>query len=323
MSTRQPSRWFILIGLAGWLALAGYLAAAESSAAAALDPVVADVVEMLQAGVDEGAVIQWLESTDRHPGDVGSAGMIALSQAGASERLIDALLVSIRKEPSAVATAESAEAAVSATGGRVEIVTTLTAKRVWAEESSPDEPRQQPWDVFLYLDGELLAWTRPSLAGDPVEVHRVIDAGRRELRVVLQRYEELGQRWEYESLVVPTLFSFEAGPGVPIVIDVEMVRLWGLWRQRDDGGPLRYSIRQGDRILAEDDGSGGDPDRWQPICEDVKANFAGADKVPGRYRNPMSRCVDWATLWTGAGTGTSRAAILAQLAEFDFAPPLR
>jgi len=96
MSTRQLRNVFFAIGWVGWLTFAGSLVAAETANKVELDPVVAEVVEMLQAGVDEGAVIQWLEATGRHPSDVGSAGMIALSQAGASEILIYTLLESLQ-----------------------------------------------------------------------------------------------------------------------------------------------------------------------------------------------------------------------------------
>ena len=52
-----------------------------ADADASLDPVVADVVEMLQAGVAEAVIIQWLESTGRRPADVRPEGMIALTEA--------------------------------------------------------------------------------------------------------------------------------------------------------------------------------------------------------------------------------------------------
>ena len=152
---------------------------------------------------------------------------------------------------------------------------------------------------------------------------RVLIPGPRELRVVLQRYEELRGGWLHESLSVPTLMAFEAVPGDPIEIEVKMTRIWDLWRQRKDGGPLSYFIRQGDEILAEHGGTGGDPNRWQPICEDVEANFVGSETVPKRFRNAMSRCIRWAALWTGPGKSIDRSEILRDLAKDDFEPPVR
>lgn len=203
------------------------------------------------------------------------------------------------------------------------MILNLGAKRAIVEEDEPDSPREPPWWVYLYLDGELVAWTKPSRRGEPVEARRAIQSGERELRVVLQRYEDLRGGWLHESLSVPTLVRFEAHPGKTIEIDVEVKRIWGLWRDRKDGGPLSYLIRQGSEVLAEQQGTGGNPDRWRPVCEDVEANFRDADGVPKRFRNAMVRCIRWSELWTGTGSSTSRTQILDELAAYEFEPPLR
>jgi len=315
------------------------LAEAESSSPM-LDPVTTEVIEMLLAGVDEGVIVHWLESTGRRPLDIGSQGVIALTEAGASEELMTTLLKLLEGQDAEAAQVEPVPAALPPSGeaagiqttlraprvtteGAVEAVFRLSAKQIWTDEDEPDRPRDRPWDIYLYLDGELVAWTRPTLQGELVETHRVIQSARRELRVILQRYEKLRGGWFYESLAVPTLVAFEARPGDPIEIAVEMKRLWGLWRQRKDGGPLSFVVRKSDQILAENPGTGGDPDRWNPVCEDVEANFPDSEKVPARFRNPMSRCIRWADLWTGAGQSTSRGEILAKLAQYDFQPPVR
>lgn len=334
-SKKNPLRcWPLLVLLL--LTNTGVAAGADTS----LDPVVADVVEMLQAGVAETVIIQWLESTGRRPADVRPEGMIALTEAKASERLITTLLQGVEDATGQAAidspsvsqelfagapeTSRPPEASSNTvSGNQVELIADLRAKRVFTDEPEPDSPQEERWDVFLYLDGELLVWTRPTLKGDPIQVRRVVTAGRHEFRVVLQRYEELRSGWFYESLSVPVLVAFEAETGDSVELEVEMRRIWGLWRQRKDGGPLRYQIWQGEKILAENGGTGGDPDRWQPVCEDVKANFRDSDGVPKRFRSQMSRCVRWADLWTGSGQSTDRTAILDELAEDDFQPPLR
>lgn len=305
-----------------------------------LDPIVSEVLEMLNAGVSDSLIVQWLESTGRQPADVGSQGLIALTEAGASEQLTDTLLdlVEVRRgsEPAVgqelaqeARTAEEADAQIPnagsppATQGDLEATIRLGAKQAWVDEDEPDAPRDRRWDVYLYLDSEFVAWTTPDLKGKPVETRLTIQPGHRELRIVLQRYEELRRGWSYESLSVPTLMAFEAQSGDPVEIEVDMKRIWGLWRDRKEGGPLSYVIRQGSEVLAESEGSGGNPDRWQPICEDVEANFPDAQGVPGAFRSSMSRCVRWDTLWTDAGLPISRADILRDLAEYDFEPPVR
>ncbi len=250
---------------------------------------------MLSAGVSETLILQWLESTGRQPADVGSQGLIALTEAGASELLTNTLLelVEVRREGEPVVEQQLADeageeeeanapnsttASPPATRSDVEATIRLSAKRVWVDEDEPDSPRDERWSVYVYLDGDFVAWVRPDRKGEPVEAQRVMQPGHHEIRLVLQRYEELRRRWSYESLSVPTLVTFEVQSGDPVEIEVDMKRIWGLWRDRKAGGPLSYVIRQGSQVLAENDGTGGNPDRWQPVCEDVEANFPEAEK---------------------------------------------
>ena len=199
----------------------------------------------------------------------------------------------------------------------------MRAKQAFVDEDEPDSPRAPPWGVYLYLDGELVAWAKPTVKGEPVESRRSISGGEHELRVVVQRYEDLRGGWLHESRSVPTLVAFQARAGAPLEIEVEMKRIWGLWRDRKDGGPLSYIVRQGVEVLAADEGTGGNPDRWQPVCEDVEANFTDSQEVPRQFRGAMNRCVRWAELWSGKGQLTSRSEILTELARFGFEPPVR
>ncbi len=330
-----------LIGIGLLLGLSvGAVGEDASRSDAPLDPIVSEVVEMLNAGVSDSLILQWLESTDRQPVDIGSQGLIALTEAGASDQLMTALLELVEQgrstepvstpptapEPSRVEPATPVSASptpADVPGDGVQAIVSLSAKRVWVDEEEPDSPREPRWSVFLYLDGDLVSWVRPDAKAKPVEARRVIQPGRRELRVVLQRYEERRSGWRYESLSVPHLAEFEVRSGDPVEIEVDLRRIWGLWRDRKDGGPMSYTIRQGAEILAEQTGTGGNPDRWQPVCEDVEANFPGSDNVPRAFRNAMSQCLLWNTLWTGEGKSTSRTEILAELAEDDFEPPVR
>ncbi len=322
--------------VAVWLLL-GFLVGVSGFAADAadqgLDPLVAEVVEMLDAGVSDGLILQWLESTGRRPVDIGSEGLIALTEAQASESLMSRLLELVGEErpgatmapPAATQTGPTLRevSSAEAADGSLEVIIRLSGKRMWVEEDEPDSPRDERWNVFLYLDGDLVAWTRPDQQGEAVEARRVIRAGSREMRVILQRYEKVRGGWTYESLAVPTLVAFDAQVGDPLEIEVDLKRSWGLWRDRNDGGPLSYVIRQGVRVLGESDGAGGNPVGWQPVCEDVEANFPESQGVPRAYRSSMSRCVRWADLWNGPGQNTSRTEILEDLAEYDFEPPVR
>lgn len=305
-----------------------------------LDSIVTQVVEMLNAGVSDTMILQWLESTGRRPVDIGSQGLIALSEAEASEELMTTLLQLVgarsgeepapavqpapeEATPEEVGASPARVVTQAADGNGVDATLRLSAKRVWVDEEEPDSPREPRWNVYLYLDGDLVAWVRPDANAEPVEARRLIQPGRREIRVALQRYEERRSGWRYESLSVPTLVEFDVEAGDPVEIEVDMKRIWGLWRDRKDGGPMSYFVRQGADVLAEQNGTGGNPDRWQPLCEDVEANFPVHQGVPRAFKSAMNRCIRWADLWNGTGKSTARTEILKALAEHDFEPPVR
>jgi hypothetical protein len=341
MSTSKRTFLCSLIGIALLLGFsAGAVGQATGPSDPPLDPIVAQVVEMLNAGVSDSLILQWLDTTDRRPADIGSHGLIALTEAEASEQLTSTLLELAGQEregesaleprpgltPSEADTGVSPPSPTSTHSGGdsgVDAIVRLSAKQVWVDEDEPDSPREPRWNVFLYLDGELVVWVRPDTKGKPVEARTSMQPGRRELRVVLQRYEERRGGWLYESLSVPSLVHFEVEPGDPVEIEVDMKRIWGLWRDRKEGGPMSYVVRQGNEILIERGGTGGNPDRWEPVCEDVEANFPEAQEVPRAFRRAMNRCVRWSDLWNGTGQSTSRPEILRALADYDFEPPIR
>src|SRR5258708_5011171 len=64
----------------------------SQAAAAPADPVVAQVVDMLRARIGEPGIVLWLDKTGSRPRAVGSADLIALHQAGASDGLLQRLV---------------------------------------------------------------------------------------------------------------------------------------------------------------------------------------------------------------------------------------
>ena len=87
--------------------LAGGPASAEVPAASASDPVVGEVVRLLEAGLGEPLVQRWLDDSGKIPALPTADDMIALKKAGASDKLIAALLdrASPPAPPAAVAPA--------------------------------------------------------------------------------------------------------------------------------------------------------------------------------------------------------------------------
>ena len=62
-------------------------AAPRSAPARAADPIVAQVLQMLQGGVSEPVITTWLDKSGARPAAVGSADLVALKKAGASDAL--------------------------------------------------------------------------------------------------------------------------------------------------------------------------------------------------------------------------------------------
>lgn len=310
-----------------------------------LDPVVSEVVEMLSAEVEEEIILQWLEATARRPVDVGSQGLIALTEAGASSELIGRLLDLVAAgSPPAPAASPDSPASVPAApierrsvpeapaagdeqayrAARAEtpgdVLFLLSYKKIVTQEPEPDSPPSEPWTVYAYLDGELVAWGTDSLAGEPVRANRLLTPGRHVVRVTQERHIRRGEKWVHESRVVPTFIAFEVAPGEEMEVEL---KFHGRWMYRDSRGPLSYAVRRGNQTLVEEGPTGGDPSEWKPVCEDVEANFPDKDKVPRLYRQEMARCVLWSSLWQGAGEETSRTELLASMSESDFRPPFR
>jgi hypothetical protein len=201
-----------------------------------------------------------------------------------------------------------------------EVLFLLSYKNIVTQEPEPDSPPPEPWTVYAYLDGELVAWVTDSLAGEPVRSTRLLAPGRHLLRVTQERHIQRGKRWVHESRVAPTLIAFDVDPGEEMEVDI---RFHGRWKYRDSRGPLSYAVRRGNQTLVEDGPTGGNPSEWQLVCEDVEANFPDADKVPRLYRRDMARCTPWSTLWNGAGEQTSRTELLAKMGKSDFQPTFR
>src|ERR1700753_2513480 len=67
-------------------------AAPRSAPARAADPIVAQVLQMLQGGVSEPVITTWLDKSGARPAAVGSADLVALKKAGASDALMQKLI---------------------------------------------------------------------------------------------------------------------------------------------------------------------------------------------------------------------------------------
>ncbi|MGB5623675.1 MAG: hypothetical protein WBN65_14370, partial [Gammaproteobacteria bacterium] len=88
-----PSRrWIAVIILMLAMSAAPAMVRAQTNATQAVDPIVTDVVRMLEVGIEPDLILNWLQSSGKRPGPLSADDVIALSEAKAPKELIQALL---------------------------------------------------------------------------------------------------------------------------------------------------------------------------------------------------------------------------------------
>lgn len=137
----------LTFGLATGGNFAGSPAVAETPAAAAGDPVVAEVVRLLDAGLGEPLVLRWLAESGKTLGRPTADDLVALKKAGASDDLIAALLDRSRAGTAATkpaptagstsATAPTAPAAAATSERTAPVPVTPAPTPAAAAESEP------------------------------------------------------------------------------------------------------------------------------------------------------------------------------------------
>ena len=306
---------------------------------ALLADAISEIVAMLDGGLSEELIVDWLAAGDEAPERPTAEELLTLKRAGASEELLRELLrrsnpvaaereasevdptpeptmardttpaatPEVRPAPTPAAAAgpqrqsESRPAARPAAGGTAEVrVVLLYAPRF-------DEDEEETWDLFAYLDGRPLSYVPASAdplglaAGKPLELELELPAGRHELRVLLERHWQRRGRWRHAARVGEPGFSFELAAGTQAKVEVVFRQGWG-----DETDPLTFRFTQGERISDLVD-VGGDPESWSELCED-----SGGE--PGQ-----GDCTGWSGLWSEADA-PPRAEVLDALARFSFRP---
>jgi hypothetical protein len=182
-----------------------------------------------------------------------------------------------------------------------------------------------PWDLYVYLDGEPLTWVSKGgqlSATPPVRFTRELTAGQHVLRLLIENHERRsGERWFHEARVAPTEIVFRLAAGAEAEIDLRIAQprlgLGGL--RGAEKGPVDVAIRQGGRVLLTLEDEGGDFADWPELCEEIEANLDPAKKTPNRIAKALTRCVRWAALWRALGHETpNREQARARLEKYDY-----
>ncbi|MDA8020091.1 MAG: hypothetical protein MPN21_21845 [Thermoanaerobaculia bacterium] len=318
---------------------------AEEASDSARSKTVAGLLELLQADMTEDVILLWLET--QPPATPQAEDLVALRDAGASDQILTKLLSLDTATTAAAGESEPNEATLSSSDGPTAEATAPPAaaspSSVSEAPSSPPEgltsvavaapstptatgdtvvnftlsylpefqPDEKDWDLYVYLDGKPLAYvSRGSrvLGGDSLQFEQALEPGRHQIRIV-QENHELGEGGSYvddshEARISPVDLVFQLQPG-----DAEVeIRFKRPLLEFRSTGPIHYRIAQGGRVLLAEEGAGGDPDSWTPLCDD--AEVAGLE--------PPRACRDWAGFWVV--DAPPRHDVIRALSLFDYRP---
>jgi hypothetical protein len=340
---RRPGGPFaltLLLFLSLVAALPAGAAAAAVAPVAAVDPVVQEVVRMLDGGVAEPVIDSWLETSGRRPAHVDSGELVALQKAKASADLMKRLIhlanglanggapaaaapalpaasppPTAAEPPAASAPAPSAAPVPTppAASGGVPVRFEIGYRPFTTDESAP------VWDLFVYLDGRFLTWIKPaaiSLTARTASFDRSLAAGHHVIRLVQERHtRRSGRSWVHEARVAPAALAFDLGAGEPwrVHLQLDQVKI-------SRKGPLTLRVTSGEREVAAATG-GGEPETWSPLCEEVEANAAAGRSPSADARRQLGSCVRWDGLWPGVAGVPPRDRVRAELERDRFQPP--
>ena len=313
--------------------------AAVADATRANDPVIAEVVRLLDAHLGEPLIERWLEESGKGPAHVSADDLVALKGAGASDQLIASLLdlarttasqapappgaapapatpppvarpiaapPALAMPPTAPTPAAPAIAAPAAAPGGASSADTATVVVSATLNYVHVADEGEAWNLVVYLDGvpfTPLVASPSERAATPQTSERRVAPGRHVLRWAQERHrkppEEQGL---HAALFDPQPLVFELAPGSPAALEFEFRDRAGMFRRF--GPPVTVRVTQDGREIAALR-PGKETYHWELLCEDYEADLGG--KKPGfDDRRTLRNCLYWAELWPGLATVPSR-----------------
>lgn len=279
------------------------------------DPVIQEIVRMLAAEISEPVIVRWIETSGRRPAAVSSSDLVALKQAGASDDLLGKLLEMAGAEPAPTPTPMEAPApAPAAPSGAVPMRFEVRYQPVSVED-------EEPWDLFVYLDGRLLARAESPMAAlfpRTVTFEGSVAPGPHVLRLVQERHRRRSGGWYHEARVwgEPVLFTLEPETPGELKLEFRQVKL----SLGAGDAPLSWRVTQGERTAAESGPAGTRPETWPPLCEEIEANLERGKRPALPIRRELERCLRWTGLWPGIAGVPSREEVRAELARYGYRP---
>jgi hypothetical protein len=324
------------------VALAGIPTAdAEAATTDSVDPVVADVVRMLDVGVEPGLVLEWVKSSGRQPRPLTADDMIALSQANAPKELVQALLeLSAKPMPAAPVPAapmpgyavpgpvappgQGRPPSPGPAAGSTECCMLEVSVEYKAQEGYEGDRTPAPaHDMYVYLDGEYLA--RITSLGDifqrgPTRVKTRLAPGTHTVRLTRELHQQdkdllTKHGWDHVTTVSPTTLTLTVDQVATYNLDIRWIESQFTLKR-----PMSWRWSMNGEVLASEKNIGESYSKWPYLCDDVEASKADGAIDDWRAEDRMKGCVTWASLWP-PGVKTSRQDVLEYLARYDYSPP--
>jgi hypothetical protein len=289
---------FLRSVLAGAVALGMALTAGVADTRDTLDPIVLDVVRMLEGGVAADVVAAWLEKSGSHPAKVGPDELIALAKAGASDALTRRLVALASVEPT--------------TSGSARLDLTVD---YWSnQQDNPD----RPWDLYVYLDGRPVAAARPkaSIFDKAARFTIEIAPGRHVMRILRERHTLLSKKkgtWSHEADVCPEPIDLDVPPAdaLRLALEVDTGAGWS-WKKK---GPLTWKLLRGETTIDQKTKVGFPVADWPLLCEEIESRLEPGRKVPSWVKKDLDRCTRWSSLWPDTAAIQDRTAVRAEMIE--------
>jgi len=284
------------------------LAIGSPVAAAELDPLVTDVIRMLDEGVDTEFIAAWLDRTETRPGALTPDDLIALSNAKTPEQLVRKLMDMAPAEETPVPAAFSDTIVQFIIDYRPGVV----------------EDQTTPWDLFVYLDGRPLSrasgWASHSATHmEKLYVEQTLAPGRHEIRLLQEQHRMKSKRkgtWSHSARVFPTAVLFDIDSAgswrVEIVVDEE-----GLLHPGRKS-PVDYIITRDGDIVEQGVDLGPATRKWPLLCEEVATQFPGAKLQSGSAQRAMGGCMRWDSLWADMEQVPDRSTVREKMKDGNF-----
>jgi hypothetical protein len=293
-----------------------------SPAAAAVDPVVADVIRMLEEGVDPGFIADWLDSSAAKPGELTADDLIALTKAEAPEELVGKIMKMAGGAPEAIAEPAKPEAAIPAPammpGAKTPVGFIIDYRPAIVEYQT------LPWDLFVYLDGQPVArasgWaSHTSKHLEQLFVEKELAPGRHVVRILQEQHtlkSKRKDRWSHSARIFPSAIMFdidEAGAWrVEIQVDEESVLMPG--RKK----PVDWLISRDGNLVEQGVGLGPTTHRWPMLCEELETTLSEKQMDSKSGQRMLGECLTWDSLWMELETVPDRATVRGEMQQSNF-----